>query len=586
MGLRLHHRRTIKLHYMALVIGALLFVSAPVVGTLAQVANAVQGAAPSAPTGGLPNNSAIRTNDFYFTWNASTDANAVTYQFQSSMNPAVNAQGVLTTSVWHSGTLPTPQIHSTGAPDGTWYWQVRAIDAAGNVGNWSQVWKVTIDTIAPNVPQNGTPNNSSVDTNDFYFNWSASSDATPVTYQFQSSGSSAVDTNGSLVSPWQSWVNGNSEQKILNSPMIHSTGAPNGTYYWQVRAVDAAGNKSAWSSVWKMSIVPDTTGPTVQITNPTASSYVKGTVAISGTVTDSHPDHYYLVVENSTGKVVAGPGTVYQKQVQDWQWDTTKLLDGTYTIVLGARDAIGNKGPQSTQTLKVTVANDPPVPTIALTSAASPTASTDMTFEGTAKPSVAGLKQLELQIDGKDYADITKTVDPTTDKWSYTLLGGLDKGSHTISVIATDAAGNVSAETADSSVGVTVSGYAAPTSDGKGLIDSSLAPQPISQTVAPAQPAAIVIASATPSRSSNSGSTVHSAVPAQQNPTSDSSVLGAESSKSPATLSASTAQPITPSANGWTFFGIAWYWWLLLLALMIGVGSWAKVAMNRRRETA
>jgi len=105
--------------------------------------------APSVPTNGTPKNIAISTNNFDFNWDDSVDNNsAVTYEFQSSLNPA-QTSGVLTTGLWSSGVLPTSMIHSSGAPDGTWYWQVRAVDNAGNKSAWSPIWQVTLDTKAP-----------------------------------------------------------------------------------------------------------------------------------------------------------------------------------------------------------------------------------------------------------------------------------------------------------------------------------------------------------------------------------------------------------------------------------------------------
>ncbi|HEY5695597.1 MAG TPA: Ig-like domain-containing protein [Candidatus Saccharimonadales bacterium] len=568
MGLYLHRKQTAKVRSLALVLGMLLFVSAPVYGMLSHVASALTTglAAPvlTSPANNAVVNGATLTNS----WQPVTGA--VKYEYQS-YNDAAASQ------LRFASTYTTTSKTATSVADGTvFWWRVRAVDATGTTSNWSDLWKVTIDNTAPSVPKNGTPNNSSLDTNDFYFNWDASTDANPVTYLFQSSLNPAVDANGVLTTGvWKSGT--------LPTPQIHSVGAPNGTWYWQVRAVDVAGNMSAWSPLWKMTITPDTTGPTVQITNPIAG-YVKGVVTISGTVTDSHPDHYYLVVKDATGKVVAGPGTVNQKQVQDWQWDTTKLPDGVYTIDLEARDALGNKGPQSTQTLNVTVDNTIPTAAIKLTSTATPSASTDMVFAGTITTSkVAALKQLELWIDSKDYGDITKVVD-VTGNWNYTLVGGLDKGDHKVAVVATDLAGNVSVETIDSYVAVTVSGYVVPPTEGKGIIATSIAPAPLPQVVTPVQPTRYYVASVQPTR--DTGNTANTVTPPTSNTTNDKAVLGAESEKSPATLSASTVQPIAPSSSGWTLFGIAWYWWLLLLALMIGVGSWAKVAMNRRHETA
>jgi len=105
--------------------------------------------APSVPTNGTPKNISISTNNFDFNWDDSVDNNfAVTYEFQSSLNPA-QINSVLATSLWPSGILPTSMIHSSGAPDGTWYWQVRAVDNAGNKSAWSPIWQVTLDTKAP-----------------------------------------------------------------------------------------------------------------------------------------------------------------------------------------------------------------------------------------------------------------------------------------------------------------------------------------------------------------------------------------------------------------------------------------------------
>jgi hypothetical protein len=103
---------------------------------------------PSVPVNGLPNATIIPTNNFDFTWDASSDASPINYKFQSSLNSA-QVGGVLTTGLWTSTTLPSNMIHSSGAGNGTWYWQVKAIDSAGNESAWSTIWDVTLDTVFP-----------------------------------------------------------------------------------------------------------------------------------------------------------------------------------------------------------------------------------------------------------------------------------------------------------------------------------------------------------------------------------------------------------------------------------------------------
>ncbi|MDI6778294.1 MAG: lamin tail domain-containing protein [Patescibacteria group bacterium] len=93
----------------------------------------------------------------------------------------------------------------------------------------------------------------------------------------------------------------------------------------------------------------DTICPVVKITNPDSGDTLSGSVEIRGTVTDANPHHYWLVVENSSGAKVAGPGTVNDSisftNKKFFDWDTTAVPDGDYKIKLEARDAAGNKCP-------------------------------------------------------------------------------------------------------------------------------------------------------------------------------------------------------------------------------------------------
>ncbi|MGA2911227.1 MAG: chitobiase/beta-hexosaminidase C-terminal domain-containing protein [Candidatus Levyibacteriota bacterium] len=225
---------------------------------------------PSVPTNGQPNNSYKTTNDFYFTWDASTGTYPITYEFQSSGSSNVDSNGSLI-NAWDSITngnseqnhLTSPQIHSTGAQDGTYYWQVRAIDTAGNKSVWSSIWKMTIDTTAPPVPTPLSPADNSFRTTatQTLIDWSDVTDpSTPVTYQYESSNSNSLNPDGSFTSPV--YVSG-----ALPTSQIPTPGTPEGIYYWQVRAIDAAGNKSAWSTPWKVTV--DNTAPTVALVFPT-----------------------------------------------------------------------------------------------------------------------------------------------------------------------------------------------------------------------------------------------------------------------------------------------------------------------------
>lgn len=119
--------------------------------------------APSIPTGGAPHDTYRNTNEFDFTWNEATDdrEGQVKYQFRSSRDASQIGSAPDNSGAWMSDILDAPTIHSSGAPDGKWYWQVRAIDAAGNKSDWSQVWNVILDTTSPTL-QVTTPEENSV----------------------------------------------------------------------------------------------------------------------------------------------------------------------------------------------------------------------------------------------------------------------------------------------------------------------------------------------------------------------------------------------------------------------------------------
>lgn len=107
--------------------------------------------------------------------------------------------------------------------------------------------------------------------------------------------------------------------------------------------------------------VGDLEAPDVEITNPNDGDEVFGSVEIRGTVTDENPHHYWLVVQDSDGNTVTGPGVVNgDESFTDellMTWDTTTVDDGTYFIKLEARDAFDNKDEGSVHWIEVEVNN-------------------------------------------------------------------------------------------------------------------------------------------------------------------------------------------------------------------------------------
>ncbi len=101
--------------------------------------------APDAPTLKSPEDGFITQGvKFVQTWEAV--AGAVKYNYRSCQNDPTTETCQLKYS--DSYTNPVKTV-SAGQPDSHFWWQVQAIDAAGNISPWSDAWEMTIDNTAP-----------------------------------------------------------------------------------------------------------------------------------------------------------------------------------------------------------------------------------------------------------------------------------------------------------------------------------------------------------------------------------------------------------------------------------------------------
>ena len=267
---------------------------------------------PAGLSGGTPG-----LTSFTLSWSASSD------------NIGVTAYEVMrdTTSL---GTTGATSLNVTGlAPSTTYAMKVRARDGAGNWSDWSSVCNVTTaaDTTPPSVPtglSGGTPGVTS-----FTLGWSASSDNIGVTAYEVMRDTTSLGTTGAT--------------------SLNVTGlAPSTTYAMKVRARDAAGNWSDWSSVLNVTTAADTTDPSVPAdlvsSNITLTSFLLSWSAS----TDNIGVTGYEVMRDTTS---LGTVTGTSKNV------TSLTANTTYAMKVQARDAAGNWSGWSS-VLNVTTAAD------------------------------------------------------------------------------------------------------------------------------------------------------------------------------------------------------------------------------------
>jgi chitodextrinase len=310
---------------------------------------------------------------------------------------------------------------------------VRARDAAGNDSNASVSLQVStlasVDNIPPSVPAGLV--SSSVTHNSYSLAWTASTDNVGVTgYQVK--------------------INGVENPTILTSTTYSATGLnPLTLYAVQVRAKDAVGNWSAYSSVLNITTLqgPDLTNPTGSITVPSGGATLSGTTPITVSASDAgglnHID-FYRSTNTQIGSVVA-TGT---SGSFTYQWNTTTVPNGSYQIYAKIYDNAGNLVTTSNVTVTVNNVVVPPpdtiVPVVSMTSPAqgATVSGSAVALVSTATDNV-GVTKVEF------YRGTTLITTDTTGSgtgnstfdvaWDTTSLAS---GTYSITAKAYDAAGN------------------------------------------------------------------------------------------------------------------------------------------------
>lgn len=188
--------------------------------------------------------------------------------------------------------------------------------------------------------------------------------------------------------------------------------------------------------------IADTTPPSASISTPLGSASVSGLVAVNATASDNVG--VAKVELRVNGSLVAtDTASPYA-----FSWDSTKLANGMATLTAIAYDAAGNSA--TSIPVAVSVANpvvaDTTPPSVTITSPSNGAklkarGSVTITSSASDNSGLAGLKQA-LYINGRLLT--TTSGGSISYNWS---VNKVSAGSHSIKVVATDAAGNSSSST-------------------------------------------------------------------------------------------------------------------------------------------
>jgi hypothetical protein len=188
-----------------------------------------------------PNGTITSVSTQTFKWTSVSDPSTpVTYNIQVDNDPSFSSPEE------NVAGLTDNTYTSSAFADENYSWRVRARDNAGNIGNWSGVWTLLIDTTTPPVPSLISPeNDNKILDNRPTFKWTSVTDPSGVTYQIQ------IDDNADFSSPVYSAIDLH-DNFDNNEPALGMFVK----YFWHVRAKDGAGNIGNWSVTWNFTVVP------------------------------------------------------------------------------------------------------------------------------------------------------------------------------------------------------------------------------------------------------------------------------------------------------------------------------------------
>lgn len=340
---------------------------------------------------------------------------------------------------------------STSLGAGVWNLTATATDAAGNTSAASETRSFTIDTTAPAAPVIDTVYDGTGPITGNLSSGQITDEARPVI-----SGTREANTtirlydNGTLLAEIPA-DNSSSWRYTPNASLA------TGNHVITVIAVDAAGNASPVSD--SVNFVVDTTPPLAPVITSVSDDQAPGIGTIANGQSTNDPTPIFsgtaeagatiTLYENGTviGTTTAQPGGA-------WSVSTSTLASGTHVITAVATDAAGNNSPNSTAfTLTVdTTAPQTPILTSVVDDVAGGVtgnlANGQITNDN--RPTLNGTAEAGSVVSIYDGGTLLGVTSANADgAWSFTPTTGLSDGTRTLTVTATDPAGNISPATSD-----------------------------------------------------------------------------------------------------------------------------------------
>ena len=322
--------------------------------------------------------------------------------------------------------------------DGAHTLSVTAADAVGNISSPTTL-TLTVDTTAPAPVTDLTVSDNVGTLQGSLANGAATDDNTPILSGTAEAGATVVIFDGATAL--------GSATAGANGAWSFTTGAlSNGVHPLSVTVRDALGNTSAASAT--VSITVDTVAPTastLQIVND-----VTGTVvANGGSTNDNTPTLSGTAEAGSRVSIFDGAsllGTVTAGASGAWSFTASALAQGSHPLSVTVTDPAGNVSGSTAATIVVDTTAPAAVTalTVSNNNGSTPVTIPDGGVTNDNTPLLSGSGEVGARISVYEGATLLGTTTVGSNgQWSL-ISPTLASGAHTLTVTATDAAGNVS----------------------------------------------------------------------------------------------------------------------------------------------
>ncbi|MGY6357357.1 BapA/Bap/LapF family large adhesin [Citrobacter amalonaticus] len=343
--------------------------------------------------------------------------------------------------------------------------RVTATDSAGNTGPASANFTLTVDTVSPGAPIISNVQDDVGPVTGSLSSGQTTNDARPVFTGTGEPGTTiSIADNGVPLASVTVEANG-------SWTFTPTSDLGQGNHPLTFTPTDAAGNVGPSAS---FTVTVDTAAPLAPVITSVVddSAPQTGNLSPNQSTNDTRPT-LNGTAEPGTTLTFTDNGTVIGSLVvgTDGNWTftpTTALTNGAHTLAVTATDAAGNVGPAASFAVTVdTLAPTAPVITTILDDVSNiigPVGSGQSTND--TLPELRGTSEPGAFItlyDGATLLTPTPIQADANGAWSFTPTTALTEGTHTFTAKATDAAGNVSASSATSTIVVDTTPPGTPT---------------------------------------------------------------------------------------------------------------------------